>query len=55
MKEIHHKDNIHLDAARKIRAEAEEHGFMHEFLGYGDVSVRLPVDFGFSVGFITRV
>ncbi|KAI1390435.1 cytochrome P450 [Hypoxylon trugodes] len=36
MKEIHHKDNKHLDAANKIRAEAEELGFTNDFLSYGD-------------------
>ncbi|KAH8425110.1 uncharacterized protein LDX57_002859 [Aspergillus melleus] len=36
MKEIHHRDNKHLDAANKIRAEAEELGFTSGFLGYGD-------------------
>ncbi|KAI1630411.1 cytochrome P450 [Exophiala viscosa] len=36
MKEIHHKDNQHLDAANKIRAEAEQLGFTSAYLGYGD-------------------
>jgi hypothetical protein len=40
MKEIHHKDNKHLDSANKIRAEAEELGFTSTFLGYGDAPVR---------------
>ncbi|KAL3463137.1 cytochrome P450 [Aspergillus heterothallicus] len=36
MKEIHHRDNHYLDAANKIRAEAEELGFADSYLGYGD-------------------
>ncbi|KIW67161.1 hypothetical protein PV04_06433 [Phialophora macrospora] len=36
MKEIHHKDNKHLDAFNKIRAEADELGFGSSYLGYGD-------------------
>ncbi|OJJ45783.1 hypothetical protein ASPZODRAFT_167512 [Penicilliopsis zonata CBS 506.65] len=36
MKEIHHKDNQHLDAANKIRAEADALGFSSSYLGYGD-------------------
>ncbi|EXJ58620.1 hypothetical protein A1O7_06047 [Cladophialophora yegresii CBS 114405] len=36
MKEIHHQDNKHLDAAQKIRAEAKELGFTTGYLGYGD-------------------
>ncbi|KAI5917897.1 cytochrome P450 [Camillea tinctor] len=34
MKEIHHQDNKHLDAANRIRAK--ELGFISEFLSYGD-------------------
>lgn len=41
MKEIHHEDNKHLDAANKIRAEASELGFTTDFLTYGDAPVRL--------------
>ncbi|KAJ5814857.1 hypothetical protein N7474_006634 [Penicillium riverlandense] len=36
MKEIYHKDNQHLDAANKIRAEAEELGLTNGYLNYGD-------------------
>lgn len=40
MKEIHHQDNKHLDAANKIRAEAEELGFTGQsYLGYSDTPV----------------
>jgi hypothetical protein len=39
MKEIHHKDNKHLDAVNKIRAEADELGFTSSYLGYGDTPV----------------
>jgi hypothetical protein len=39
MKEIHHKDNKHLDAVNKIRAEADELGFSSSYLGYGDTPV----------------
>jgi len=39
MKEIHHQDNQHLDAANKIRAEAEQLGFTSAYLGYGDAPV----------------
>lgn len=42
MKEIHHKDNQHLDAANKIRAEAENLGFTgfnSSYLGYRDAPV----------------
>lgn len=39
MKEIHHKVNKHLDAATKIRREAEELGITDGFLGYGDTPV----------------
>lgn len=39
MKEIHHNDNRHLDAAQKIRAEADELGFSEGFLTYGDAPV----------------
>jgi hypothetical protein len=39
MKEIHHKDNSHLDAPNKIRAEAKELGFTNGYLAYGDASV----------------
>lgn len=42
MKEIHHKDNRHLDAANKIRAEAEELGFANTYLGYGHTPVCPP-------------
>ncbi|CAL5874542.1 uncharacterized protein PFLUO_LOCUS8838 [Penicillium psychrofluorescens] len=36
MKEIYHKENQHLDAANKIRAEARELGFPNGYLNYGD-------------------
>jgi len=40
MKEIHHKENQHLDAVNKIRAEAEELGFSRTtYIGYGDAPV----------------
>jgi hypothetical protein len=39
MKEIYHKENQHLDAANKIRAEAEELGFTNGYLNYGDAPV----------------
>lgn len=39
MKEIHHKDNQHLDAVHKIRSEAEKLGFSKDYLRYGDASV----------------
>jgi hypothetical protein len=39
MKEIHHKDNQHLDAENKIRAEAEELGFTNGYLDYGNAPV----------------
>ena len=39
MKEIHHKDNQHLDALNKIRAEAEELGFTSGYLNYTDAPV----------------
>jgi hypothetical protein len=39
MKEIHHKDNEHLDAVNKIRVEAEELGFTSGYLGYGDAPI----------------
>jgi hypothetical protein len=45
MKEIHHKDNQHLDAVKKIRAEAEELGFTSGYLGYGDVPVCQKSEF----------
>lgn len=44
MKEIHHRDNQHLDAANRIRAEAKENGFTGGFLNYGDPPVRSPFD-----------
>ena len=40
MKEIHHEDNQHLDAANRIRAEAAELGFTNSYLGYGDTPVH---------------
>jgi hypothetical protein len=39
MKEIHHKDNQDLDAAKKIRAEAEELGFTSGYLSFGSAPV----------------
>ncbi|KAL6247438.1 hypothetical protein RBB50_005784 [Rhinocladiella similis] len=36
IKEIHHKDNQHLNALSKIRAEVEELGFANGFLNYAD-------------------
>ncbi|KAK7227543.1 hypothetical protein V2G26_015546 [Clonostachys chloroleuca] len=36
MKEIHHRDNTHLNAADRIRAEVKELGFTDGFLKYGD-------------------
>jgi hypothetical protein len=39
MKEILHKDNQHLDAANKIRAEAEELGFTSGYLDFGNAPV----------------
>lgn len=39
MKEIYHKDNQHLNAVNRIRAEATELGFANRYLGYGDVPV----------------
>lgn len=39
MKEIYHKENQHLDAANKIRAEARELGFPNGYLNYGDAPV----------------
>ncbi|KAK5061940.1 hypothetical protein LTR44_003315 [Exophiala sp. CCFEE 6388] len=36
MKEIHHKDNQHLDAVNKIRAEIEQLGLPSAYLEYGD-------------------
>ncbi len=44
MKEIHHRDNQHLDAANKIRAEAKELGFASAYLGYGDAQVNRRSD-----------
>ncbi|KAF9890080.1 hypothetical protein FE257_006241 [Aspergillus nanangensis] len=38
MKEIHHRENEHLDAAKKMRTEAQELGFTNNFLEYGDTS-----------------
>lgn len=49
MKEIHHKDNQHLDAANKMRAEAEELGFTSGYLGYGDVPVCQKIGDGLFV------
>ena len=43
MKEIHHQDNKHLDAVRRMRTEAEELGNPNAFLGYGDASVSRRV------------
>ena len=40
MKEIHHKDNQHLNPVSRIRAEAAELGFDKAYLGYSDTSVR---------------
>jgi hypothetical protein len=40
MKEIHHRDNQHLGAVNKIRAEAEEVLGSRIYLGYGDTPVR---------------
>lgn len=39
IKEIHHKDNQHLNALSKIRAEVEELGFANGFLNYADAPV----------------
>ena len=39
MKEIHHKDNRHLDALNKIRAEAQELGFTGGYLDYAQAPV----------------
>jgi hypothetical protein len=39
MKEIYHKENQHLDAANKIRAEARELGFTNGYLAYADAPV----------------
>jgi hypothetical protein len=39
MKEIHHSENEHLDAANKIRAEAGELGLTLGYLNYGDAPV----------------
>lgn len=39
MKEIHHDDNKHIQALKKIRAETEQHGFSTGFLGYSDTPV----------------
>jgi hypothetical protein len=39
MKEIHHKDNQHLNPVSRIRDEAAELGFDKAFLGYSDTSV----------------
>lgn len=39
MKEIHHRDNRHLDAVNKIRTEAEEVLGGRNYLSYGDVPV----------------
>jgi hypothetical protein len=39
MKEIHHSDNAHLDAANKIRAEAASLDLSSDYLAYGDVPV----------------
>jgi hypothetical protein len=41
MKEIFHNDNQNLDAANKIRTEADDLGFADSYIGYGDVSVLL--------------
>ncbi|KAH8892308.1 cytochrome P450 [Thozetella sp. PMI_491] len=38
MKEIHHKDNQHLDAVNNIRTEAKELGLADSYLRYGDGS-----------------
>lgn len=40
MKEILHRDNQHLDAANKIRAEAEELGVTTDYLDFGNAPVR---------------
>lgn len=40
MKEIHHHENEHLEAANKIRAEAAQHGFTDGYLEYGSAPVR---------------
>lgn len=39
MKEVHHKDNQHLNPVSRMRAEAAELGFDNAYLGYSDTSV----------------
>jgi hypothetical protein len=39
MKEIHHENNRHLNAANRIRAEADELGFNKKYLTYSDAPV----------------
>ena len=39
MKEIHHKENRHLDAANKIRSEAKDLGIFEKYLEYADAPV----------------
>jgi hypothetical protein len=43
VKEMYHEDNLHLDAARKMRAELEEQGLNSGYLDYADAPVRLFV------------